>query len=254
MTKKPYFRPKLLIISDVAHMRAWLKKHLEDSFDIIIETRISTAIQAAYNIELDFIFLDESIKDCEPIDLCEKLKQVTHKYQTLIYVITGKLKKKYIQSLKNAGVFEVLHSMQNNEELTEKVQKGISLHERQRKTSNLFSALKMPNDLPNQELKNRFIKSYQATMEIAEAKVKESPLQLIMVKIDKFADLDTKTENTKSETVSNQVSKSIQEKLRQKDILIPTSKDKFVVIMPDTEKNSANEFAKKIQKFHFSTF
>lgn len=248
MYKKPYFRPKALIVSDVSHVRTWLKKHLEDQFDIIVETKPSTALQAVKNLELDFIFFDESLANAKPIEFCQELYNLSYMFHTLIYVITGKLKKTYLEKLKKAGAKGFIHSQLNDDELKQVIEKGLDSHKRLKKTSDLFSALEVSESLPSQTLKNRFTQSYRATMEIADSQENETPLSMIMVKVDKYTDTHKIEGKQSADKLLENVSSSIRKNLRKEDIFIPTSDGKFVIIMPNSAEPAAEKFAKDLQK------
>lgn len=236
MQENPYIRPTLLLICKYPVRRAWLCKHLADLFEIIVETDPEKALTAAECIHLDFIMIDAEIIEKDLLKYCHQMRMATLSESTDLYLITGKLKKDFLEKVKKQGITDFIHSQLNEEEVKEKMQKGIANLNKKKKAKKVFSHFDLAS-LTNSETKKTL--AYKAIVSFAKAKDKKSPSSIVMIKVNHFAEL--------SQSQKNDLQRVIQSNLKHEDILIPTDEGHFIVVLPNLEESKAKNIALDIQ-------
>lgn len=236
MKDNPYMKPILLLICKHSARRAWLCKYLAEFFEIIVEIDPQKALTASECIHLDFILLDTEIIKEDLLSYCHKLRLVTLSESTSLYLITGRLKKDFLDQAKKQGITEFIHSQLNEDEIKTKMKEGIENLSKQRKTKKLFSHLDLASLASGDEEKTL---AYRGIVSFSEAKEKKLPSSVLMIKVSDFAEL--------SQGQKNDLKRVIQSNLEEEDVLIPTKEGHFFVVLPKTKESKANELAKNIQ-------
>ena len=109
--------PILLIITDNPSINSWLKKHLNKYFSLI-DARSTEAIETLHYTPIDYIVIDSNIEGMDPIDICRAIRKVT--VTAPILLITGKLKRVYLEEALDAGVTDFLNDSLSSEDLKER--------------------------------------------------------------------------------------------------------------------------------------
>jgi PleD family two-component response regulator len=147
--------PTLLSVTDNASIRHWIKKHLDDQFFIIDASKKKKALEVAKTSALDFIILDADFEDCDVLELCAEMKQILRTL-TPILLITGRLKKSFLDAALEAGVTDFLSNQLSLEELEARIAVIRKTHSLREKTQEASIALPKPiEELPSSRLKNR---------------------------------------------------------------------------------------------------
>jgi len=125
--------PTLLLISDHAPIRFWIKKQLDNQCFIIVAQKKEKALGIAIHTLLDLVILDSDLE--EPLELCKQIRKTN---PTLpIFLITGRLKKSYREAAIEAGVTDFLSEQLNVEELQMKINTAFKSAEVRKKIEQL---------------------------------------------------------------------------------------------------------------------
>lgn len=130
--------PTLLIISDNPSVRYWVKKHLEDQYFVLESVNRMSALEAIQTSQLDFIIIDSALEGTDPLELAAEMKQILRTL-TPILLITGRLKRTYLESALEAGVTDFLNDQLDPEELSMRIATAKKARSLREKTS-AFSA------------------------------------------------------------------------------------------------------------------
>ena len=184
--------PTLLAVTDNPSVRFWIKKHLEEEFFIITAEKKQAALEAAKTAALDFIIVDGEFEESDALKLCAEMKQILRTL-TPILLITGRLKKNYLDAAQEAGVTDFINNQLDPEELQiriEAIRKGRSLRE---KTAEVSLAIPQKMEEPSGAyLRDRFLLHNQSLKLIADAKKEGVPITALILRIDHLNDIQNR--------------------------------------------------------------
>jgi two-component system cell cycle response regulator len=244
----PIKLPTLLAVTDNPSVRFWIKKHLEEEFFIIEAADKKGAISAAQSALLDFIIVDSEFEDCDPLELCLELKKILRSLVPIL-LITGRLKKSYLDAALEAGVTDFLNNQLDPEELQVRIatiRRGQALRG---KTQEASSALMQKReDFSSTYLKNRVLLHNQAIKLLEEAKQEQSPVAALILHIDHFNELQSRIGYLMSEHILIPFTNLIQTFISKKDLLIPSGEGRFILLMPNTNADHGRALAERIRK------
>jgi len=243
--------PTLLVVADNPSIRFWVKKHLDERFFILSAETEQQALQAL-NARLDFIIVDSEIEACDALDLCKSLSQMIQKNLVPILLITGRLKKSYRDQAIQSGVTDFLSNQLDSEELEARITAGTKAASARQKTEEVGLSFKIPVHTSNSNyLKNKFLLNDQALRLLTAAKEEQTPVALLLMRIDGFAQMENQPE------VVTLFSDFVNGFLREKDLLIPASEGGFILLLSNTTTANSRLVAEKlrgnIQKHPFRT-
>lgn len=243
--------PTLLVVADNPSIRFWVKKHLDERFFVLSAETQQQALQFL-NTRLDFIIVDSDMEDCDALELCKMLSQMTQKYLVPILLITGRLKKSYRDQALQSGVTDFLSNQLDVEELETRIDAGLKAASARQKTEDVGLTFKLPQIPSNSTyLKNKFLLNDQALRLLAAAKEEKTPVALLLMRIDDFEKIENRQE------IAPLFSEFVNQFLREKDLLIPASEGGFILLLSNTPTETARKVAEKlranIQKHPFHT-
>lgn len=243
--------PTLLVITDNPTIRFWVKKHLDDRFFILSAEKRSEAMDALYS-RLDFIIIDGNLSVADPLDLCKEISKVTQKSLVPIFLITGKLKKSFRDKAHQCGITDFLSDQLDTDELEMRISAGEKAASARDKTVDLGLSIKLPSQhLNSGSLKNKFVLNEQGLKFLAEARKKKIPVSLLMIQIDHFTGLENRSD------LLYTLTEFIQHMLREKDLLLPSTEGRLILLLSNTTTDAAQLIAErlgeKIRLHRFST-
>ncbi len=225
--------PTLLVVTDNASIRFWIKKHLDAQFFILHAKNSSDAMQAL-SANLNLIFIDAELE--EALQLSAQLSQMNQNGLIPIFLITGRLKKSFRDQAKACGVTDFLTAPLDLEEVRTKIasaQKNASMRQ---KTEDL--ALKIQTPLPsNASLKHKTVLTDSALRLFARAKKEGKSVTLLLLKIDEHP----------STKITSLVSSFLQTLLRPNDLILSTAEGKEVILLPDITAQQAKIVAERLR-------
>lgn len=234
--------PTLLAVTDNASVRFWIKKHLDEEFFIIDAWKKQVAIAAAESAALDFIIVDSELEDCDPLELCAELKKILRSL-TPILLITGRLKKSFLDAATEAGVTDFLSNQLDPEELQMRIaaiRKGHTLREKTQGLSETLTQKK--EESSNSDLKSRVFLHNQALKRIKEAKKEGVPMAALIFQIDRCQELQNRDQILTSFT------NLVQKFLKMEDLLLPSAEGRFIAILKHSTPDKARLLAEEIRK------
>ncbi len=243
--------PTLLVIADNPTIRFWVKKHLDDKFFIICAEKRHEVIDAL-NSRLDFIIIDSELESCDALDLCKEISKITQKSLVPILLVTGRLKKSFRDKAHQCGVSDFLSDQLDLDELEIRIATGKKAASARDKTVDLGLSIKMPTqNFSGGSLKNKFVLTDAGLKLLAEAKKENTPIALLILQIDHFTDLEN------SSDMAGHLNAFIQRLLREKDVLIPSTEGRSILLLwntkPDASRLIAERLREKIRLHRFST-
>jgi diguanylate cyclase (GGDEF)-like protein len=239
--------PTLLAITDDAAVRFWIKKQLGEEFFIVDAPKKHSALTAAQTTSFDFIIVDSELEDCDAIELCRELKQILRTL-TPILLITGRLKRSYLDAAKEAGVTDFLNNQLDPEELGMRIQTIRKSHSLREKTQDLSNALApTSDDLSSMTLKHRVLIHNQAIKALKEAKKEGVPIAALMIRIDRFDELQNRIGNEMKQQVIKPFTDLTQPLLSSNDFLVPSSEGRFIILMKNKTPEQGRALAERIK-------
>ena len=250
--------PTLLVIADNPSVRFWARKHLDGEFFIIDAAKKAAALEAIQFSHLDFILLDSSFEDCDPLELSKEMRQLLHNSLTPILLITGRLKKSYREKALEAGVTDFLSDQLDLEELETRIATGRKAAAVREKTIDVSSALQnQRNNLSENYLKNKLVLHDQAIRLISDAKKGNVVMTLLMLRIDRFKEMQSSMGFLLADEILLPISELLSQHLKKRDLLIPSSDGKFIALLRNMSREEAKLFAEKlrddVQRHRFET-
>lgn len=132
--------PILLIISQNPSVLFWVKKHLSSEFFVIEAKTRQKALEVAKTSDLDLILLDGEVETFLPLKLSAELKNL-YRGQIPTLLITGRLKKSFLDQAMASGITDFISSRLNEEELHLRILAAKKVSVAREKTSALSSIL-----------------------------------------------------------------------------------------------------------------
>lgn len=239
--------PTLLAVTDNPSVRFWIKKHLDEDFFIVDASKKHAAITSVQTTSFDFIIVDSEFEDCDALELCSELKQILRTL-TPILLITGRLKRNYLNAAKKAGVTDFLNNQLDPEELQSRVaaiRKGYSLREKTQDASNALAQKLKAQSFPH--LKHRVMPHNQALKVLKEAKKEGVPISSLIIRIDRFNELQNNIGSLISDQIISPLKNLIQHSLSKTDSFIPSAEDRFLIILKNTTPENGRILAERIR-------
>ncbi len=239
--------PTLLAVTDDAAVRFWVKKQLDEEFFIVDAPKKHSALSAAQTTSFDFIIVDSELEDCDALELCRELKQILRTL-TPILLITGRLKRSYLDAAKEAGVTDFLNNQLDPEELRMRIQTIRKSHSLREKTQDISNALAPKSDDPSSgTLKNRVLIHNQAIHALKQAKKEGVPVAALMIRIDRFDELQNRIGNGMQQQVIKPFTDLTQPLLSSTDFLVPSSEGRLIILMKNKTPEQGRALAERIK-------
>lgn len=231
--------PTLLVVAENPTIRFWIKKHLDGQFFVINAENEHEALEALAS-RLDFIVVDAAMEDCDPLKLCKELRQRAQLVPILL--ITGKLKKSFRDEAYQSGVTDFLSDQLDIDELEVRIEAGLKMASSREKTVDIGLAIRGIKPNAGGSLKNKVVLNNQGLKVLAEAKKKNIPVALLFLGIDHFENWENKEE------IFNSLGQFIQNLLREKDVLIPSTEGRYIILLNNTFPESAKKVAARLKE------
>lgn len=249
--------PTLLMISENPSVRFWIKKQLNRQFFIIDAANFKVALEAAKTSRLDFVIIDSDFENCNPLKLSLEIRQNLEPF-TPILLITGRLKKSFLDAALESGVTDFLNNQLDETELELRIATGRKAQSLREKTNDVFSSLDQKKDnLSSDYLKKKFLLHDQALRLIASAKKKKIPLAALFVRVDHFEEMQIKMGYLVASEILLPLSNLFLKALKPSDLLIPSNEGRFIILLHNAETSQAKDFAEniraKVNKTSFET-
>lgn len=138
--------PTFLVVTENPTVRVWMKKHFDEQFFIVDASTESETLEKMRNTDFDFIVVDSAFEDCDALQLCKKIRQLSI---SPIFFITGRLKKSYRAAALKSGVTDFLQEDLDAKELKACIETAKQALETRTKTSGISSRISKPPKEPS---------------------------------------------------------------------------------------------------------
>ena len=197
---------------------------------------------------LDFIIVDSEFEACDPLELCRQFKQILRTL-TPILLITGRLKKSFLDAALEAGVTDFLNHQLDPHELQIRIatiRKSYSLREKTQEASSTLAQQK--ENASSTYLKNRVQLHNQALKMLEETKKEGTPITALIIRIDHFNELQNQTGYLMSESILLPFMHRMQSFLSKNDLLIPSGEGNFIMLLKNTPLENGRTLAERIRR------
>jgi diguanylate cyclase (GGDEF)-like protein len=242
--------PTLLIISDNPSIRYWLKKQLASQFSLIEATTRSKAIETALHSALHFIILDAAFKAYDFLLLASELRQTPSNLLTPILLITDKLKKSYRTTAQEAGVTDFLFQPLDADELAAKIDTIKKAGSVRHKVLGLSSRISAPKqqEPSSSFFKNKVLLHDQALQVLTDAKKRGVPVKMLVVRIDRFAEIQAKIGAPASQTILQSFGELLNKSIGKNSTITPFTNGQFIVLLPEIGLPESQKIAENLRK------
>jgi diguanylate cyclase (GGDEF)-like protein len=179
--------------------------------------------------------------------LCKKIRGSLSNTITPIFLITGRLKKTYLDQAHEAGVTDFLSDQLDIEELEERIASGKKVTSMREKTEEASSALQVSKkEISKAYFKNKLLLHDHALRMLAAAKIENIPVILLFLRIDRFEEIQK--DAFLAESILAELSELIVSQLSDFDLLIPYSEGQFILLLPNVLSERARHIAEHLRK------
>lgn len=250
--------PTLLVVTELPPVRYWIKSQLESKFFLINASTEQKALETVRTARLDFIIIDGSLEDCDPIKLSAKIRNAESHTPFPILLITGRLKKSYRESALSSGVTDFLSDELDNEELRIQIEKGTKAAEVRHKVEELSTTIsEIKSELSADYLKNNGLLRDRMIQFLDAAKKENKTVAMLIAQIDEFAAIQSIHGPLTTEEILLPFSDLLNESARGQDIVTPSSDGQFIILLSNANqaetKKIAQQYQKAILKHRFAT-
>ncbi len=249
--------PTSLIISDNPSIRYWLKKHLGEKFFLIEAMTKAKALETALNSSLHFIILDSAFKPCDFLELAREIRQTPSNLLTPILLITDQLKKSFRTTAQEAGITDFLFQPLDAEELETKIGTIKKAGDVRHKVLGLSSKINVPKQVTSPTFfKDKVLLRDEALQLLTDAKKRGVPVKMLIVRIDRFAEIQAKFGAASQEILQN-FGEFITRIAGKSSVITPYTDGQFIILLPEIELSESQKVAenlrKLVEKQRFST-
>lgn len=245
--RKKNVLPTLLIITDNPSVDFWLKRHLEDQFYLIQAKTKNKALEILKSTSLDFIIVDSLLEDIESLELCNTLRNANPLVP--IFLITGRLKKSFLNKALDAGVTDFLNNQLDEHELETRIETGKRAADLREKTDSLSSSISRPREVSSTHLKSKILLHDQALQILASAEKNQVLANLLVLQIDDFTQLRSEKDFSFIEELLLKVNEQIRRSLGKDDLTMPSSGGRFILLTSAPAKSTAKTLQQNIHSF-----
>lgn len=233
---------KILVIDDNPTNLALLKAHLKNmGLDSILVDNAPQGIETAINEIPDLILLDIMMPEMDGYEACKRLKSDPRTAMIPIIFVSAKDRSEdKIAGLK-LGAIDYVSKPFDPGELKARIDiilQMISLQEKLVAQANTDELTGLANRRHFLEILER---------EVLQAKVKGSPLAVMMIDIDHFKMINDTYGHLGGDIILKQLAEILQENIFPLDIAARYGGEEFIIIMPDADINKASKAAERIR-------
>jgi|GEM_PF-988511 len=247
----------LLLVNKAILTTVWLKKHLKDTFHVIHVRTAEEALIKLQNTVIDFVIVDEDVKDIDPLNLASEIRHVLTSSWAPILLLTTNLKKSFRKKALNAGISDFLSDPPEEHELEKHIASSLKARSMHKKIHDVSKTLKSKeqNSLSQNMLSSRFLLHDHAIKEVDRAKKEKKPLTIALLGINSYKAIEKTCSVLDLDRLLFTLTDTITQEIRKEDILIPSKDGKFIVIMPNlTIKQARVEAANLMKKMKGAQF
>ena len=240
---------KILIVEDEAINRKLVKKSLQTAGYEITEAEDGLAAWELFQQEpFQLVITDWMMPGLNGPELVHKIRESGQKQYTYIIMLTAMNDEDNVVSGLESGADEYLTKPFNGRELVARVASGVrilKLEEQLMHARHQMEVLAMHDGLT--DLFNRRAIEEHAEAEFSKAIRKDRPLSIILLDIDHFKNVNDQYGHKVGDTTLQHVEKILSDGIRTDDRVGRWGGEEFIVILPETELESALVVAERLR-------
>lgn len=242
--------PVLLLITSDAEKIKFFKTACKSSHYIVHTPYGVTAIDYTHRMDIEVIIIDIATLDESLFTFCTQIRTADETEKKPILLITNIIKKSFIVEALKAGATDFLREPLEEQELYARlaVAKNSSLISQKIAlvSSKISSSPLMPQN--TNLFSDRILLSTEEMSAIENVKKSDTPAQILMIEVDKIADLIEQLEEAQVEKINIVIKRFFEQTLRQFDALLPQGRGRYLLILPKTSLNAAKIIAEDLRK------
>jgi PleD family two-component response regulator len=241
--------PTLLIISDNPAIRYWLKKQLESQYILIEATTQAKALEVALHSSLHFIILDAGFKSVDFLQLAHEIRQTPSNLLTPILLITDKLKKTFRTTALEAGVTDFLFQPLDADELETRIQTIKKSTDVRKKVLGLSARISGPQQEASPTFfKDKLFIDEKALQFLTDARKRNIALKMLVVRIDRFAEIRAKCGNDISQELLQNFTALLSQSFGKNSTVSPFTDGQFIVLFPSLGQPESQKMIDNLRK------
>ena len=246
---------KVAVVTSDFKKLSFIKKALKDVYQLLQFKDEESLTDWLVKNEAKIIILDLKLS-AEPMKkFCDNVKKNKGSETTPILLITNKIQKKFVLEALSAGISDFIHEPLIEYEIFERVSVAQRSKFINKKVSFVSSKIKpsKTSSKGSRVFLQRLLLSDNSLKAISKAKKMAIPLSVLIIQIDKYAELKDFFTLTTLEQISAIVEEEIKKKLKPNDTLICQGQGSYLLMLPKIPLVSAKIVAESVRKEIFNT-
>ncbi|NOX98026.1 MAG: diguanylate cyclase, partial [Nitrospirae bacterium] len=238
----------ILIVDDEQEMREPLGDILREEGYRVVTAENKTEAQKKFKEDFfNIVLTDLMLPDGTGLELLEYIKKTNA--ETIVIVLTGFASLKTSIQAMNAGAFSYIQKPVNIDEMKMVVKRALKVQK-----------LSLDNKMLMEKLKDLSLKDSHTSLynyhyflerissEFKRARRYNLPLSIIMIDIDHFKAINDVYGHTYGDIILKELAQCLSEFARGNDLVARYGGEEFVILLPDTDKEGALIFGKRLWK------
>lgn len=236
----------ILIVEDESRVCSTLKDILNiDGYKITCVGNIALAREELKGNFYNIALIDLKLPDGSGLEIIREIKRINE--EIIAIVVTGFASLESAVSAMNEGAFSYLQKPLNIDELRITIKKALKMQELSLSNKNLMERLQeLSLKDPLSGLYNYRYLTERLSSEFKRAKRYIMPLSLIMLDLDYFKSINDIYGHQYGDSILKEVAAVLTASARSIDVIIRYGGEEFLVLLPDTNKEGAVIFARRL--------
>lgn len=239
--------PVILLLSDSGSIRVFLKKTFGEEFYLLEVDSEQEVLEKLTTMKIKAVIFDDKTKINLHL-LCQKIRNTPTLKEIPLIIISNNLKRSYMQELITAGASEFLREPLEDDVVLKTIKLATKSKAMEKKLAPLAQALSKQTPTETKLCKSRVSVHDRALKEISKALEEKSSISLLMIAIDHIEKVEQRWGALALKELLEKVEQHMRLMLRPQDILINTSNERFVILLPITSQTAANILAENIEE------
>jgi two-component system cell cycle response regulator len=243
----PFLPSHLLVISPQESVVQWIHSYLDSQFFILSASTETQALKFIESCFIDLIILDEQVSNA--LSFCQRLRNQMANNSLPILLITGRLKKSFLEQALQAGVSDFLSSQLDLQELEARIQVAKATQKARDKTATLAAQLAASSKTPSISfLQKRFLLHDQALRILTEAKLHGISVDFLLIKLDRFDDIQEEYGFLAANELFVKLATYLNDQVGDTNFLFPAREDTLILLIPGSSGSDVSLLAQTLSK------
>jgi CheY-like chemotaxis protein len=226
--------PTLVLISKSEIHSIFLRHKLFHKYHIHTISSDSPKVEDLLGLKTDVILIDDEMLFGDIFNFCSNIKKKRDLQFVPILIISGNLKKSYLEKIKKAGALDILIEPLDEAELLLKLSHAIKYQQRHTKIN---IVAKNAQEIPREKSSHqRAVFNKTDALRIQKEIIEKKPVTLIIIETAPFGKIE----------IERKVHVILSAKLGPKDLFIPLSEGKAMIILSNIASKKGEIFAKDL--------